>query len=105
MTKTLPATQPLSHYRPMRTITLSLGLSALIAGCAGAPPASDRDLARSERVDALMRDYAGDGPGARDAGRRQSGFDSMTKLRGPVDFAVHENGLPASDAMLPVAIG
>lgn len=48
----------------MRTITLTLGLSALLAGCAGAPSVSDHDLARSERVDALMRDYAGDGPGA-----------------------------------------
>ncbi|MGJ7904377.1 serine hydrolase domain-containing protein [Lysobacter sp. 1R34A] len=48
----------------MRTITLTLGLSALLAGCAGAPSVSDRDLARSERVDALMRDYTGDGPGA-----------------------------------------
>ncbi|WP_223620720.1 serine hydrolase domain-containing protein [Lysobacter sp. ESA13C] len=53
----------------MRTITLTLGLSALIAGCAAAPVSSttdpaNADPATADRVEALMRDYAGDGPGA-----------------------------------------
>ncbi|ALN64772.1 beta-lactamase family protein [Lysobacter antibioticus] len=68
-TKALPVAHALSQYRPMRTLTLTLGLSALIAGCAGAPVSSttdpaSADPATAERVDALMRDYAGTGPGA-----------------------------------------
>jgi len=81
----------------MRTLTLTLGLSALIAGCAGTPVSSitepaSADSATAERVDALMRDYAGAGPGASLLVLR----DGQPVLRRGYGLAVVEAGTAAT---------